>query len=128
MQRGKLTPNSNVRWESSRMMLPEHREAIVQARKDWERNGMQPLLDEEWKGEWNGQLYQAWKRGRRVRLVRWQEEQQELRGKIRSFDPTTQRVELWVERTFDAQILAEVYELERVWIEWSELVSFEVIG
>jgi hypothetical protein len=28
-----LTPDSNMRWESSRMMLPEHREALLARKK-----------------------------------------------------------------------------------------------
>lgn len=34
MTGNKLTPGSNMRWESSRMVLPEHREALLQHKGD----------------------------------------------------------------------------------------------
>jgi hypothetical protein len=42
----KLTPNSNLRWESSKMMLPEHVEAINKHNFDKLRIE-QPVLDEQ---------------------------------------------------------------------------------
>ncbi|MGG3642052.1 YolD-like family protein [Bacillus gobiensis] len=41
-----LTPDSNMRWESSRMMLPEHREAIL-ARKKAQMKVEKPAFDEQ---------------------------------------------------------------------------------
>jgi hypothetical protein len=46
MKTNKLTKGSNLRWESSRMMLPEHVEAINQHRGDLKRV-KQPILDEQ---------------------------------------------------------------------------------
>jgi hypothetical protein len=46
MKVNKLTEGSNLRWESSRMMLPEHVEAIKRHRVDLQRIS-QPILDEQ---------------------------------------------------------------------------------
>lgn len=46
MKHNKVTPGSNLVWESSRMMLPEHREALL----DYVRESQQaarPELDEQ---------------------------------------------------------------------------------
>lgn len=41
-----LTPGSNMKWESSRMMLPEHRETLL-ARKKEQLKVIKPELDEQ---------------------------------------------------------------------------------
>ncbi|ALC83930.1 MULTISPECIES: YolD-like family protein [Bacillus] len=46
MKSNMLTPGSNMRWESSRMMLPEHREALL-ARKKEQMKVEKPELDEQ---------------------------------------------------------------------------------
>lgn len=46
MKINKLTPNHNVLWESSRMMLPEHKEAII-AQLDHTTVKAKPQLDEQ---------------------------------------------------------------------------------
>ncbi|MBB6451356.1 hypothetical protein HNR44_003363 [Geomicrobium halophilum] len=42
----KLTPGSNMRWESSRMILPEHREQWLCYREQQQKVA-RPLLDEQ---------------------------------------------------------------------------------
>ncbi|GAK11940.1 YolD-like family protein [Geomicrobium sp. JSM 1781026] len=42
----KLTPGSNMRWESSRMILPEHREAWLTHQQDTTKV-KKPILDEQ---------------------------------------------------------------------------------
>lgn len=42
----KLTPHKNLLWESSRMMLPEHKEAILQHRRK-QTESVKPQLDEQ---------------------------------------------------------------------------------
>ncbi|WP_332238633.1 YolD-like family protein [Sporolactobacillus sp. KGMB 08714] len=37
MRENKLTPGKNLRWESSRMMLPEHVEALMKEQKNLEK-------------------------------------------------------------------------------------------
>lgn len=46
MRINKLTPGFNLRWESSRMMLPEHRAQLVEERRKKEQFEP-PILDED---------------------------------------------------------------------------------
>ncbi|MGG3623876.1 YolD-like family protein [Bacillus gobiensis] len=46
MKQNMLSPGSNMRWESSRMMLPEHREALL-ARKREQLKVKKPMLDQQ---------------------------------------------------------------------------------
>lgn len=45
MKINKLTPNQNLLWEGSRMMLPEHREQILEQQKQ-KKKKERPILDE----------------------------------------------------------------------------------
>ncbi|MFD1128589.1 YolD-like family protein [Paenibacillus provencensis] len=47
MKGNKLAPGSNMFWESSRMMLPEHREAFVEHERVHDRNDRFYLDDQE---------------------------------------------------------------------------------
>lgn len=44
----KLTPGSNMMWESSRMMLPEHKARIRKHQKDLQKKE-KPILDDQQK-------------------------------------------------------------------------------
>ncbi|WP_010271877.1 YolD-like family protein [Paenibacillus senegalensis] len=46
MKENKLTPGSNLMWESSRMILPEHREMILWQQRENKRL-VKPILDEQ---------------------------------------------------------------------------------
>ncbi|MGY0691849.1 YolD-like family protein [Virgibacillus sp. FSP13] len=46
MNPNKLTPGRNVMWESSRMMLPEHKARIRQHQKELTKR-TKPILDEQ---------------------------------------------------------------------------------
>lgn len=48
MSANKLTPGKNVIWESSRMMLPEHKERIIEHRRELNRKERVELAAEEW--------------------------------------------------------------------------------
>jgi len=61
----KLTPNSNMRWESSRMILPEYREAWLQEREG-RKKVEQPMLDEQQWLEFEFTLSEAMTYNRRV--------------------------------------------------------------
>jgi hypothetical protein len=49
MKANKLTPGSNLLWESSRMILPEHKDRINDHRDEVRRGGRRerPVLDEQ---------------------------------------------------------------------------------
>ncbi|ALS21571.1 MULTISPECIES: YolD-like family protein [Paenibacillus] len=46
MKDNKLTPGKNILWESSRMMLPEHKEQLLRHRRELGRQE-KPTLDEQ---------------------------------------------------------------------------------
>lgn len=46
MRTNKLTMGSNLKWEGSRMMLPEHRECLLERRRD-QRKHPKPELDDD---------------------------------------------------------------------------------
>lgn len=46
MDANKLTPGQNLMWESSRMMLPEHKARIQEHQKELQKR-TKPLLDEQ---------------------------------------------------------------------------------
>ena len=64
----KLTPGANLLWESSRMMLPEHKEAIARHRRELQRKE-KPVLDEQRLIELSHVLSEARQRRLDVRLV-----------------------------------------------------------
>ncbi|MFS1513407.1 YolD-like family protein [Chengkuizengella sp. SCS-71B] len=47
MKENKLTPGSNMLWESSRMMLPEHKERINDYQQELNRKSKPELAEEE---------------------------------------------------------------------------------
>ncbi|MDC3414475.1 YolD-like family protein [Aquibacillus sp. 3ASR75-11] len=46
MKPNKLTPGYNLRWESSRMMLPEHKQVLQRHQKELNTK-TKPILDEQ---------------------------------------------------------------------------------
>lgn len=58
MGMNKLTKGHNLRWESSRMMLPEHRERLLAERRK-QGEFKPPLLDEQQLEAINGAIRQA---------------------------------------------------------------------
>ncbi|MGY4688292.1 YolD-like family protein [Salibacterium sp. K-3] len=53
MKGNKLTPGSNMRWEASRMILPEHREKWLQHQKEQKKVKKPELDPQRWEElEW----------------------------------------------------------------------------
>ncbi|MFK4997714.1 YolD-like family protein [Bacillus sp. N9] len=63
----KLTPGYNLLWESSRMMLPEHRDQLLKERKKQEEFHP-PILDEQQLEEINIAITQSFERKRAVTI------------------------------------------------------------
>lgn len=57
-KKNKLSPGSNMRWESSRMMLPEHVQRLIQLQIE-ENRRERPELDEQQVEELGWQLQEA---------------------------------------------------------------------
>lgn len=81
-------------WESSRMILPEHREAVVHERKEL-RKQMKPELTAEEREELFGRLRVSLSETLDVTLTLFNPYGDELvRGMVLSFDYQLQRVKL----------------------------------
>ncbi|WP_051302737.1 YolD-like family protein [Salibacterium aidingense] len=72
MKGNKLTPGSNMRWESSRMILPEHREQWLKHQEKQERVKKPELDPQRWEElEWL--LGDAMRRHHLLRFTYWKE-------------------------------------------------------
>ncbi|SDJ23546.1 YolD-like family protein [Natribacillus halophilus] len=87
----KLTPGSNLRWESSRMILPEHREQWLRYREQQQKEA-QPLLDEQRWAEIEWTLGGAMKENTPLTFTYWEAgEIREKRGVCYFIDHTLRR-------------------------------------
>jgi len=67
----KLTVGSNLMWESSRMMLPEHVEAIHEWQVE-ESKKVKPLLDEQQLEQFTQRIHEAKENHLIVQITKWQ--------------------------------------------------------
>lgn len=63
----KLTLGSNLLWESSRMMLPEHKEVLQHHRKELNKR-TKPILDEQQIELFSHNIWEAMKRNKVVKM------------------------------------------------------------
>lgn len=104
----KLTPGSNLLWESSRIILPEHREALIEWRK--KRNMKQkPVLDEQAWEEYARLIQESMQTGRLVT--------------VHVYDPyedikiTGQVVQI------DRQRIRFTHDYKKTWIPFEDILS-----
>ncbi|QQK74849.1 YolD-like family protein [Salicibibacter cibarius] len=67
----KLTPGSNLRWESSRMILPEHREQWLKHQQET-RKAKKPMLDEQRWLEFEFVISEAMASNEPVKFIYWE--------------------------------------------------------
>jgi hypothetical protein len=90
----KLTPGYNLLWESSRMMLPEHKERIIGHRESLKRKE-RPVLDEQEMEELALKVGESLETGRPVTLKLYGEvEDREVTGVVTRIDPQAGRIRL----------------------------------
>lgn len=88
----KLTPGSNLMWESSRMMLPEHKEKIRQHQHEQKLN-TKPVLDEQRLEEFAGLVTRAWKNESALSLTLYDPAgTYTITGHIRTIDPQEKKL------------------------------------
>jgi hypothetical protein len=68
MAPNKLTPGYNLMWESSRMMLPEHREQLLEARRE-QMEFKYPILDDDQLTEINRLIVESIEQERAVAIT-----------------------------------------------------------
>ncbi len=72
MKINKLTPGYNMRWESMRMMLPEHVQALRDRKKELKKV-KKPMLDDQELQEIGIVVMDALKHELDVRIVYWED-------------------------------------------------------
>ena len=87
MKENKLTPGSNMRWESSRMILPEHREMWLRHQKE-DRMKFRPLWDEQQLEEFSHRLHEA---AERLRARGWGGGGVIVTGSAHAADPSIEK-------------------------------------
>lgn len=94
MNINKLTPGYNLRWESSRMMLPEHREQFLSNKIDKKRIN-KPILDENQLEEIDNHLHLAIGFHYLVKFSLWMEGfTKEITGHIHYIDVLNKHVRI----------------------------------
>ncbi|WP_158738607.1 YolD-like family protein [Alteribacillus sp. YIM 98480] len=68
----KMTPGSNLRWESMRMILPEQRELWLKHQKD-QKKAKKPLLDEQQWQEFEWLLGEAMRENEKLTFTYWKD-------------------------------------------------------
>jgi hypothetical protein len=90
----KLTSGYNLLWESSRMMLPEHKERIVGHRESLKRKE-RPVLDEQEMEELALKIGESLEAGRPVTLKLYGDfANREVAGVVTKVDPQAGRIRL----------------------------------
>lgn len=110
MKPNKLTPGYNVMWESSRMIIPEHKEALLRHYRD--RNKRErPQLDEQAFAEIGQVIQEAAETGRMIRLTVFDPIQDvEVVGKVQMIDPYEQRIRL-------------AHDGKKTWVPFGDILS-----
>lgn len=90
----------NGLWESSRMMLMEHRDAIIQ-RNIGSQHKQMPIVDEQRQEEMNRLLLQAYQEKREIKISYFQEKEFAMvTGMITHLDGAKQRIKIddnWIQ-------------------------------
>ncbi|OAK70109.1 YolD-like family protein [Lederbergia galactosidilytica] len=90
----KLTEGHNLMWESSRMMLPEHVERILDWRKSLDEE-KKPIIDEQQWEEFGQTIQGAMANNQRVKFTVWKDGFfEDIKGWVHSVDPQLKRIRI----------------------------------
>src|SRR4051794_12267513 len=99
MRANKLTRGSNLRWESTRMMLPEHREEILKHRTELHIQS-RPILDDQELQEISSAVYSSFIQRTPISLILYGEyESRTITGVVLRVDSTGHQIRIegeWV--------------------------------
>ncbi|WP_019156819.1 YolD-like family protein [Robertmurraya massiliosenegalensis] len=102
----KLSVGSNMRWESSRIMLPEHKELLIKERKN-KNNTMKPTLDEQELEEINIVIYDSLNYTLPIQLSVWKDGYSKtIRGIVSKIDYISKVVSI----ECDDELMKVVYD------------------
>lgn len=92
--KNKLTPGSNLLWESSRMMLPEHK-ALLREHEASRTKKNRPNYDEQFLTQFVYQIEMAFAENRIVKLTYYEDEAyHECAGKITAINREKQQIQI----------------------------------
>lgn len=112
MKHNKLSPDSNILWESSRMILPEHRERLIQHRKELNKR-TKPERDEQALESIIRGLAAAIYTKEEVSIVVWDEyEDRVFQGKIIKLDQINKRIKVENEEGYSWILLEDIMQIE----------------
>lgn len=113
MKPNKLTPGKNIMWESSRMMLPVHKEEIIKQNKNVNLK-QRPVLDEQKWEEISQVIGESLEHGLEIELIKFGDFQdRSIRGKVEKVDMQLQQLKLVRGDEFEwvrFRDIVEVYE------------------
>lgn len=96
-KQNKLTPGSNLLWESSRMMLPEHKQVLRRHQKKLTEK-RKPIFDEQQLDLLSHTLSLAIEQKANVNIQLFHPyHAQSVEGKIKSVRPEQHKLQLWTE-------------------------------
>lgn len=94
MKPNKLTPGSNLLWESSRMMLPEHKEVLQRHQKELNKR-IKPILDEQQVELVSQSIAEAMKQNKEVKIRIFHLYQDSyIAGKVQKISPERDKVQI----------------------------------
>ncbi|GAA0366783.1 YolD-like family protein [Bacillus horti] len=100
MKENKLTPGSNIMWEASRMMLPEHRELIIQKRKEQNRKD-RPIFDEQTLEYFSHLMSEASNKDQEITITIFDPYQEtKIKGKLKKIDLQLRQVKMETDNDF----------------------------
>lgn len=94
MKPNKLTKGSNIRWESMRMMLPEHVQALLRYKEE-QMKIVKPILDDQELQEIGRTLNEALHQHHQIRVKYYKDGFIEsLEGYVTNFDHVMKRIKI----------------------------------
>lgn len=90
----KLSKGSNLLWESSRIILPEHREAIIEHRKK-QKQQPRPELDPQQYEEIERIIHYSYQKKQKIELTLYGlYENRKIEGIVKKIDISTRRIKI----------------------------------
>ncbi len=101
----KLTEGHNLMWESMRMMLPEHVEAILEWQRSLEKV-KKPIIDEQQWEEFGQIIQEAMTNNQRVKFTVWKDGFfEDVKGWVHNIDPQLKRIRINIDE-FDVDYIS----------------------
>ncbi|TPE68964.1 YolD-like family protein [Halalkalibacterium halodurans] len=101
MKINKLTPGYNLRWESSRMMLPEHVEALHTYRRQSQKQA-KPEMDQQTLDELSSVIQASYHKRKPVRLTVFDTyENKQIVGVVTSIDRVLEKLKFEHDQEFE---------------------------